>query len=331
MPKKRDRKIRGGVMGGIPQKREEASLPIEPFAVRLNLLKDVQNISSVQYVNAQPVKSEPHLDHMRGTPFLDSVWRGMEDEVQSMLDQGSPVDEADRFGHTALIVASYRGHEYVVQMLLDAGAKVDATTGDGWSGLHYAVQASHIPVCHVLLDAGSNPDFRDINYWTPLHHAAHLGHGDIVHHLLSRGADYDALTSGSASALVLAAADNFRECALMIVAAGGKCYREYLGKSPHYLASTFGWVDDLQRFSRPPGPPGVPVAHEVRARSLQIRWAEPVEYSAPVDAYKVEIRLGAGQLPVPLDQVEFERKNDPTGVRHMCVCVGVCVGVITAL
>ena len=39
-------------------------------------------------------------------------------------------------------------------------------------------------------------------------------------------ADYDALTSGSASALVLAAADNFRECALMIVAAGGKCYRE---------------------------------------------------------------------------------------------------------
>ena len=285
------------------------TLPIEPFAVKLGQLKTQLDVRNVVYSNSQPIKTEPHIDYMRGTPFLDVVWEGNPLAVQSMLDQGAPVDEADRFGHTALIVASYRGHEMVVETLLEAGAATDATTGDGWTALHYATQACHIPVVHALLDAGSSPDFRDVNYWTPLHHAAHLGHSDVVHHLLERGADYDALTSGSASPLVLAAAENFRNCALMIASAGGKCFHKYLGKDAYLLSAAYGWMRDLQHYARPPGPPGVPLCVEetLRARSLEIRWAAPVEYSAPVDRYRVEIRRGLGQPPVPQAQIAMER------------------------
>ena len=287
-------------------------LPIQPFPVKLHRLKHEKSTSNVIYSNTQPIMEEPHLCYMRGTPLLDVVWGGLANEVESMLHQGAPVDDADRFGHTALIVASYRGWGTIVQILLDAGATPNATNGDDWSALHYAVQACHISVIHTLLNQGANPDLRDVNYWTPLHHAAHSGHLNVVDHLIACGGDYDALTSGSASSLVLATADNFEECALSIANAGGKCFQPYLGKTAYELACVHGWGDSLREAARPPGPPGLPIARKpgaVKGRSILLEWARPVEYSAPVKKYSVEVRLGLGQHPIPMDQVGWLERS----------------------
>ncbi len=86
----------------------------------------------------------------------DAARAGDQQRVSELLRSGRAVDEATRYGVTALFFACDRGHLEVVKLLLDAGA--DPARKDKFYGatpIDWALQNSHLQVAKLLLDRGS--------------------------------------------------------------------------------------------------------------------------------------------------------------------------------
>ena len=74
--------------------------------------------------------------------------------LQSLLDQGIPVNLTNSHGDTLLILAAYHEHEEIVRVLLKAGADPDRLNDRGQTALVCAVFRDNLS--QLLLDAGAN-------------------------------------------------------------------------------------------------------------------------------------------------------------------------------
>ena len=74
-------------------------------------------------------------------PMLSS-YRGNAEEVKSLLAAGARLDDRDRDGNTALMLAAQYARSDSVKLLLDAGANVHLKNRHGWSALTYAVNSN---------------------------------------------------------------------------------------------------------------------------------------------------------------------------------------------
>ena len=94
---------------------------------------------------------------------------GNEASLTAALDQGWDIEaEEDRYGKTALIVASEIGRTNIVRLLLARGAKANAR--DGWSetALHYASLNGNFEIVKMLIAAGADPEAEANSMQTPL-------------------------------------------------------------------------------------------------------------------------------------------------------------------
>jgi len=81
--------------------------------------------------------------------------------IKLLLDAGANVDEADKPGDTALMVASGNGHVKTVELLIEALADVNCqygpeSFGEGHTPLMRATKNGHDRVARRLLFAGAN-------------------------------------------------------------------------------------------------------------------------------------------------------------------------------
>lgn len=76
--------------------------------------------------------------------------------LQSLLDQGIPVNLTNSHGDTLLILAAYHEHEEIVRVLLKAGADLDRLNDRGQTALVCAVFRDNLTISQLLLDAGAN-------------------------------------------------------------------------------------------------------------------------------------------------------------------------------
>jgi ankyrin repeat protein len=100
--------------------------------------------------------------------------------------------DRDRFGATALMLASGNGHAEAVRALLEIGAPVGDMDDDGATALHYAARLGHREIVNALIAAGAEVDALDRGEWeseTPLCFAARGGHIEVVEALLKAGAE----------------------------------------------------------------------------------------------------------------------------------------------
>ena len=93
----------------------------------------------------------------------DACRDGDTERVRQLLDAGAPIDEKDRNGSTALMLAN---RAEVRKLLLDAVVK-------------------------LRLERGASLHDRDARGMTLLMHASRHGHTKVVHLLLSEGAPVD--------------------------------------------------------------------------------------------------------------------------------------------
>lgn len=86
-------------------------------------------------------------------PLRQAAISGDAEIVRKFLDDGSDIDQLDKYGQTALMLAAVRGHAGVVEALVAAGANLDVTAKYGLSALMLAIVNKHADVAGLLIGA----------------------------------------------------------------------------------------------------------------------------------------------------------------------------------
>jgi uncharacterized protein len=114
------------------------------------------------------------------------------------------VDVADKYGHTALMVAARDGKVTEVDDLLNRGASLTARSDKGKTPLHYAAANGRVEVVQLLLSKGAEVDPRDKEGHTPLMLAANYGCDQSLQALIRHGADALAMSHAGITAMAYA-------------------------------------------------------------------------------------------------------------------------------
>src|SRR6056297_3479162 len=109
-----------------------------------------------------PGASPPAAEAAPVAVLLDAAESGDPAAARLALDGGAPLDGADPFGRTALMLAAAGGHDDTLRVLLAAGADVHARSETGWTALMFAAEAAPTAsTALLLLNAGSDPHVAD--------------------------------------------------------------------------------------------------------------------------------------------------------------------------
>ena len=100
--------------------------------------------------------------------------------VSALISKGIKVNQANKEGLTALVLAALHGHTNVVKLLLAKGADINAFTGDGQTALMSAVHKNHPIVVEHLLQSGADPSIAPHIGGHALHLAKSLGFQKVI-------------------------------------------------------------------------------------------------------------------------------------------------------
>ena len=89
-----------------------------------------------------------------------------------LFSRGVTIDQKDKHGSTALMIAAREGHLDIVTKLIEAGATVDQADKFGWTALMFAAENGHLNVVTKLIEAGATVDQASKYGSTALMHAA---------------------------------------------------------------------------------------------------------------------------------------------------------------
>ena len=113
--------------------------------------------------------------------------------------------QLDKWGRTALHVATSAGHADVVKYLVEKGAEVNAVDTLGQTALGEAALAGHADIVKYLVKNGAEVNAVDRFFPAALGGAAWAGHADIVKYLVKNGAEVNAVDTFGETALCMAA------------------------------------------------------------------------------------------------------------------------------
>jgi ankyrin repeat protein len=176
-------------------------------------------------------------DYGRTPLILGARERGGPKTIEFLLGAGADVSAADKFGSTALHLASWRGKKEVVDLLLDAGAPISSKGRD--PRYFFSEAASHglSRLFHAVVDAGGDPAFTLSNGGTLLHAAAAGGSAEIIDILVGKDLDINLKDNYGWTPLHYAARDGRVEAAKILIEKGADIEaRTIMGQSPLNVA-----------------------------------------------------------------------------------------------
>lgn len=88
--------------------------------------------------------------------LIDAATKGKVDTVSYLLQRGAPVNDKDRYGRTALMMAAICNQDKIVQLLIENGARVNDKDENDKTVLVHAVSYSCDDIVKILLKAGAN-------------------------------------------------------------------------------------------------------------------------------------------------------------------------------
>ncbi|XP_063416083.1 uncharacterized protein LOC134697729 [Mytilus trossulus] len=144
------------------------------------------------------------MDHKMRKPLIESAWEGCSDIAKMLLEMECDVDETDKFGRTALFVASYRNKTNVAIKLIEKGAQHDLCNAKGQSPLFIAARHGNYDIIKALLKKKASTELCDPSGQTSLMVASTCGNKDVVEALLKAGANISKCDNVGRSSLFLA-------------------------------------------------------------------------------------------------------------------------------
>ena len=100
--------------------------------------------------------SSIEIDYHLVLRFHDAASKGDVSLVESMLQEGVPVDCVNRLDQTALIGAAALNRTGVIRLLLQKGANVNKQDRFGDTPLHYAAMKNKTEAIAMLIDQGAS-------------------------------------------------------------------------------------------------------------------------------------------------------------------------------
>jgi hypothetical protein len=133
-----------------------------------------------------------------------------------VIDGGTPVDQPDKLGATALHWAALNGRVEAARYLLNEHADVRARNHAGGTPLHWAAKSKNRATTDLLLSRGAAPNEVNNVGWTPLMLAADNGNSGAAVALINHKADVRIKGSQGETAWSLAIRHNHHDIARMI-------------------------------------------------------------------------------------------------------------------
>lgn len=198
---------------------------------------------------------EPHLDDVTDadgmTPLHHVAIHGTVEALESLLEQGAPLEVRDRWGRTPLMALCAQGiphfspavwetwpqlrvvHPFPlylqkIGMALLWQAQVNGLAKNGHAPLHSAACHGAADVTQLLLCAGADPAISNLRRYTPLHAAAEHGAIACAELLLSAGAPPDPLDHWGFTPLHGACLAGHLEIAELLIGYGADPMRQVL-------------------------------------------------------------------------------------------------------
>ena len=145
--------------------------------------------------------------------------------LDMLLAKGADINAQDNKNeYTTLSTAACTGCRGLVEALLACGADVNVQDAIGSTALTVAVLEQYKDIVKILLKAGANPNLayglEDVTNLTPLWVAVLHNSKEMVEGLLDANADIHARTSKGITALMLAAAADYREMVSLLFRRG---------------------------------------------------------------------------------------------------------------
>lgn len=124
-------------------------------------------------------------------PMHTAAEAGDLETLRRLLDAGTPVDQRDARGRTALLAATHVDRVEAARLLIARGADVNAKDRQQDSPFLYAGAEGRLEILRLTLAAGA--DLKSTNRYggTALIPAAHHGHVAVVRELLATRIDID--------------------------------------------------------------------------------------------------------------------------------------------
>jgi ankyrin repeat protein len=199
-----------------------ASLPAAATAQRLyeDFLIAVANDRAADVRAMLQRGMDPNTVDSSGEPALVIAARaGNTATVDVLLAGRANVNERNRYGDTALMIAALNGRFDIVKKLRARGAELD---GAGWTALIYAATGGHDAIVGYLLAEGAKINAESPNGTTALMMAVREGRFTTAELLVAGGADVNHRNQNGANALDWAKRNNDAQLVARLRRAGAR-------------------------------------------------------------------------------------------------------------
>lgn len=173
---------------------------------------DISDMKGNDYEDYIDFEKQYHFSsHKMCIPLIESAWEGFQDVVEMLLEMESDINVTDKFGRTALFVASKLCKLNVVNMLLSKGADTSLCDLNGQYPLFIACKEGYVDIVEVLLKQTTNINRCDSKGTTPLIAASNAGKKGILEMLVLAKADITICNNKGQSPLYVAASRGRRD------------------------------------------------------------------------------------------------------------------------
>lgn len=151
--------------------------------------------------------SQPDIRDIFGQTPLDWVATNGRADILALfagIEGKEGLNLEDMINRSPLHRAAYRGNDEVLKILLDQGAQTETADDDGRTPLHWAAKGGKKDTVQLLIAKGSQVNARDNTGRTPLHEAAISIDSEVVDLLLENGAELNARDKQGTTPLDLA-------------------------------------------------------------------------------------------------------------------------------